>query len=71
MPIVIIAVLKLRRIPIVAKTAESFLPSRWKKFSLLIANSDHIRAEERRNVAALEQRSKYPENSQNKLKFYA
>ena len=54
MPIVIIAVLKLRRIPIAAKTAESFLPSRWKKFSLLIANSDHIRAEERRNVAALE-----------------
>jgi len=38
MPIVIIAVLKLRRIPIAAKTAESFLPSRWKKFSLLIAN---------------------------------
>ena len=38
MPIVIIAVLKPHRIPIAAKTAESFLPSRWKKFSFVILN---------------------------------
>ena len=56
MPIVIIAVLRLRQIPTAVKTAESFLPNRWKKSSFVISNSDHIRAKEgatlRRHTAA-------------------